>query len=136
MRRRQVGLSVLALGLLLTGCSDSTGSSGDSLIIESMTQDLTRLLAVQDSFHLNNADYAGSMSPAASADGIGGSGIVHFVASYQTLVTMTYVDANGWSASAANPVAVGTPSQCGIFAGMSANSPTAAVTQERTVACG
>ena len=125
----------IALGLLLTGCSDSTGASGDTPVIASMKADLTALLTAQDAFYVGNADYAGTITSGPTSGGVGGTGHVHFAVSGQNVLVLTYIDANGWSSEMINPLAVGTPSQCGLYVGVPANSPNAAVTQGRTVAC-
>ena len=138
MQPRLSCLPVITLGLLLAGCSDSTVAPGDTPVIASMKTDLTALLAAQDSFHVGNADYAAGVTSGPTSNGIGGTGLVHFVTSGQNVLVLSYFDENGWSGKMINPLAVGTPSQCGIYVGVigpHAIAPDPAVTEERTVAC-
>jgi len=74
--------------------------------LESMKEDLYRLVSAQDVFFVDNHDYAGGITTGPQVNGIGGAGLIHFVPSRGNVLTLTYYDSAGWTAQVTNPVAV------------------------------
>jgi hypothetical protein len=135
MRHPLLQGSLLAGGLLLTACGGAASKPVEDPVIASMKANLAALLAAQDSFHLASGDYAGSITPLASVGEKGGNGRLHFAPTGENILVLTYVDTAAWYARMDNPSVKGTPSHCGVFEGVPANAPNAAVVAARTVAC-
>jgi hypothetical protein len=69
-------------------------------------------------------------------NGLAGAGALAFTPSANNTVTLTYIDAAGWSAEATNPAVTSAASDvCGVYVGVAANAPNAAVKAEGAPAC-
>jgi type IV pilus assembly protein PilA len=114
----------------------------EKAVVASMKSDLRNLVTAQEAFFSDNQDYAGGTyigdgTVYTQANGLGGAGTLAFTPSANSTVTVTYVDAAGWSATAQNPAvpATSVPNTCGVYVGVVGNSPNAAVKAEGAPAC-
>jgi len=126
---------VVIIGILAAIAIPKFANTKQKAIVASMKSDLRNLVTAQEAFFSDNNDYAGSMSPLTQTNGVGGAGTLVFSPSTGNVVTITYVNAAGWSATALNPAVTTNPTNCGVFTGPIANSPNAAVSQEGAPAC-
>jgi prepilin-type N-terminal cleavage/methylation domain-containing protein len=126
---------VVIIGILAAIAIPKFANTKQKAIVASMKSDLRNLVTAQEAFFSDNNDYAGSATSGAQVNGTGGAGKVTFTPSTGNVLALTRVDAAGWKATMTNPAVTGTPSNCGIYTGPSANSPNAAVTQEGSPAC-
>jgi prepilin-type N-terminal cleavage/methylation domain-containing protein len=126
---------VVIIGILAAIAIPKFANTKQKAIVASMKSDLRNLVTAQEAFFSDNNDYAGAITAAAQVNGIAGAGSVSFTPSSGNVLVLTYVDAAGWTATMTNPAVTGVPSTCGIYTGVVANSPNAAVTQEGAPAC-
>jgi prepilin-type N-terminal cleavage/methylation domain-containing protein len=126
---------VVIIGILAAIAIPKFANTKQKAIVASMKSDLRNLVTAQEAFFSDNNDYAGDHDPLAQTNGTGGAGILVFTPSTGNVVTITYVDAAGWSATATNPAVTTSPTECGVFTGPVANAPDPAVTQEGAPAC-
>jgi hypothetical protein len=69
-------------------------------------------------------------------NGLAGAGRLAFTPSANNTVTVGYIDAAGWKATAGNPAVVSAASDvCGVYVGVAANSPDPAIKAEGAPAC-
>jgi prepilin-type N-terminal cleavage/methylation domain-containing protein len=125
---------VVIIGILAAIAIPKFANTKQKAIVASMKSDLRNLVTAQEAFFSDNNDYAGNFG-AAQINQPGGAGTVTFTPSTGNALTLTYVDAAGWSATMQNPAVTGVPNTCGIYTGPAANSPNAAVTQEGAPGC-
>lgn len=126
---------VVIIGILAAIAIPKFANTKQKAIVASMKSDLRNLVTAQEAFFSDNNDYAGSHNPLTQTNGTAGAGVLVFSPSTGNVVTITYVDAAGWSATATNPAVTTSPQTCGVFTGPVANSPDPAVTQEGAPAC-
>ncbi|MEO8115526.1 MAG: prepilin-type N-terminal cleavage/methylation domain-containing protein [Phenylobacterium sp.] len=126
---------VVIIGILAAIAIPKFANTKQKAIVASMKSDLRNLVTAQEAFFSDNNDYAGSTNNLAQTNGTGGTGKVNFVPSTGNALTLTYVNASGWKATMVNPAVTGIPSTCGIYTGVPANAPNAAVTQEGSPGC-
>ncbi len=126
---------VVIIGILAAIAIPKFANTKQKAIVASMKSDLRNLVTAQEAFFSDNNDYAGSTDPTAQTNGTGGAGKVTFVPSTGNVLTLTYINASGWKATMVNPAVTGTPGTCGIYTGVAANAPNAAVTQEGSPGC-
>ncbi len=126
---------VVIIGILAAIAIPKFANTKQKAIVASMKSDLRNLVTAQEAFFSDNNDYAGSTDPTAQTNGTGGAGKVTFVPSTGNVLTLTYINASGWKATMVNPAVTGTPGTCGVYTGVAANAPNAAVTQEGSPAC-
>ena len=125
---------VVIIGILAAIAIPKFANTKQKAVVASMKSDLRNLVTAQEAFFSDNNDYAGSTATTQS-NGVAGAGKVSFTPSTGNVLTLTYVNAAGWKATMTNPAVTGTPSTCGVFIGVIANAPNAAVTQEGAPAC-
>ncbi len=125
---------VVIIGILAAIAIPKFANTKQKAIVASMKSDLRNLVTAQEAFFSDNNDYAGSAG-AAQVNGTGGAGVVTFTPSTGNALTLTYVDAAGWTATMLNPAVTGVPNTCGIYTGVVGNSPNAAVVQEGSPGC-
>ena len=125
---------VVIIGILAAIAIPKFANTKQKAIVASMKSDLRNLVTAQEAFFSDNNDYAGAAG-AAQVNGTGGAGVVTFTPSTGNVLTLTYVDAAGWTATMLNPAVTGVPNTCGIYTGVVGNSPNAAVTQEGSPGC-
>ena len=126
---------VVIIGILAAIAIPKFANTKQKAIVASMKSDLRNLVTAQEAFFSDNNDYAGSTTSGAQVNGLAGAGKVSFVPSTGNVLTPTYVSASGWKATITNPAVTGTPSNCGIYTGPTANAPNAAVVQEGAPGC-
>jgi hypothetical protein len=106
-----------------------------------MKSDLRNLVTAQEAFFSDNQDYAGGGpyigdgTVYAQANGTAGAGTLAFSPSSNNTVVVTWISAAGWRATATNPAVKGVPNTCGVYVGVAANSPNAAIKAEGAPAC-
>ena len=126
---------VVIIGILAAIAIPKFANTKEKAVVASMKSDLRNLVTAQEAFFSDNQDYAGGGPYIGDgtvynqANGLAGAGTLAFTPSKDNTVTVTYVDAAGWSATANNPAvpATSVPNQCGVYVGPAANSPNAAV---------
>ncbi len=126
---------VVIIGILAAIAIPKFANTKEKAVVASMKSDLRNLVTAQEAFFSDNQDYAGGGpyigdgTAYVQANGIGGAGTLAFTPSKDNTVTVAYVDAAGWSATATNPAvpATSVPNTCGVYVGPVANSPNAAV---------
>ena len=127
---------VVIIGILAAIAIPKFANTKQKAIVASMKSDLRNLVTAQEAFFSDNANYAGATSATTQTNAAtGAGGVVVFTPSSGNVLTLTYIDAAGWKATMTNPAVTGTPSNCGIYVGVAANSPNAAVTAEGSPAC-
>ena len=125
---------VVIIGSLAAIAIPKFANTKQKAIVASMKSDLRNLVTAQEAFFSDNNDYAGSAG-AAQTNGTGGAGVVTFTPSTGNVLTLTYVNAAGWTATMVNPAVTGVPATCGIYTGPVANRPNVAVPQEGSPGC-
>ena len=125
---------VVIIGILAAIAIPKFANTKQKAIVASMKSDLRNLVTAQEAFFSDNNDYAGVIG-ATQVNGTGGAGTVVFTPSTGNALTLTYVDAAGWSATIINPAVTGVPNTCGIYTGPIGNSPSAAIPQEGSPGC-
>jgi len=125
---------VVIIGILAAIAIPKFANTKQKAVVASMKSDLRNLVTAQEAFFSDNNDYAGSVA-ATQTNGLAGAGVVAFTPSTGNVLTLTYVDAAGWTAIMTNPAVTGTPGTCGIFTGPIGNAPDPAVTQEGAPSC-
>jgi prepilin-type N-terminal cleavage/methylation domain-containing protein len=134
---------VVIIGILAAIAIPKFANTKEKAVVASMKSDLRNLVTAQEAFFSDNQDYAGGGpyigdgTSYTQANGLGGAGTLAFTPSKDNTVTVTYVDAAGWSATATNPAvpATSVPNTCGVYVGPAANSPNAVVIAEGAPAC-
>ena len=134
---------VVIIGILAAIAIPKFANTKEKAVVASMKSDLRNLVTAQEAFFSDNQDYAGGGpyigdgTVYTQANGLGGKGTLAFTPSANTTVTITYVDAAGWKATATNPAVPATslPNTCGVYVGPVANTPNAAVKAEGAPAC-
>ena len=133
---------VVIIGILAAIAIPKFANTKEKAVIASMKSDLRNLVTAQEAFFSDNQDYAGGGpyigdgTVYVQLNGLAGAGELAFTPSKNNEVTVTYIDAAGWSATAINPAVTGIPSTCGVYVGAAANSPdAAAVTAEGAPGC-
>ncbi|MEO8636102.1 MAG: prepilin-type N-terminal cleavage/methylation domain-containing protein [Gemmatimonadales bacterium] len=125
---------VVIIGILAAIAIPKFANTKQKAIVASMKSDLRNLVTAQEAFFSDNNDYAGTAG-ATQANGTGGAGVVTFVPSTGNVLTLTYVDAAGWTATMVNPAVTGVPSNCGIYTGPVGNNPSPNPLQEGSPGC-
>ena len=131
---------VVIIGILAAIAIPKFANTKEKAVVASMKSDLRNLVTAQEAFFSDNQDYAagtyiGDGTVYTQANGTGGAGTLSFTPSANNTVVITYVDAAGWSATSTNPAVTGVPNTCGVYVGVAANSPNAAVQAEGAPAC-
>jgi prepilin-type N-terminal cleavage/methylation domain-containing protein len=133
---------VVIIGILAAIAIPKFANTKEKAVVASMKSDLRNLVTAQEAFFSDNQDYAagtyiGDGTVYTQTNGTGGAGTLAFTPSANSTVVLTYVDAAGWSATATNPAvpATSVPNTCGVYVGVAANSPNAAVKAEGAPAC-
>jgi prepilin-type N-terminal cleavage/methylation domain-containing protein len=134
---------VVIIGILAAIAIPKFANTKEKAVVASMKSDLRNLVTAQEAFFSDNQDYAGGGpyigdgTTYTQANGLGGAGTLAFTPSKDNTVSVTYVDAAGWSATATNPAvpATSVPNTCGVYVGPAANSPNAVVIAEGAPAC-
>jgi type IV pilus assembly protein PilA len=132
---------VVIIGILAAIAIPKFANTKEKAVVASMKSDLRNLVTAQEAFFSDNQDYAGGGpyigdgTQYSQANGTGGAGTLSFTPSKNNEVTVTWISAAGWSAVAINPAVTGIPNTCGVYVGVVANSPNAAVTAEGAPAC-
>jgi type IV pilus assembly protein PilA len=134
---------VVIIGILAAIAIPKFANTKEKAVVASMKSDLRNLVTAQEAFFSDNQDYAGGGpykgdgTVYTQTNGLAGKGTLAFTPSANTTVTVTYVDAAGWKATSANPAVPATsiPNTCGVYVGVAANSPNAAVKAEGAPAC-
>jgi type IV pilus assembly protein PilA len=134
---------VVIIGILAAIAIPKFANTKEKAVVASMKSDLRNLVTAQEAFFSDNQDYAGGTyvgdGTVYTQTGTGGAAsTLAFTPSSNNTITVTYVNAAGWSAISANPAvpAASTPDQCGVYVGAVGNSPNAAaVTAEGAPGC-
>jgi prepilin-type N-terminal cleavage/methylation domain-containing protein len=131
---------VVIIGILAAIAIPKFANTKQKAVVASMKSDLRNLVTAQEAFFSDNQDYAGGSyvgdGTQYSQAGTGGAGsTLSFSPSSKNEITVAYVDAAGWSATATNPAVTDAPNTCGVYVGAVANAPNAAVTAEGAPAC-
>ena len=134
---------VVIIGILAAIAIPKFANTKEKALVASMKSDLRNLVTAQEAFFSDNQDYAGGGpyigdgTQYVQANALAGGGTLAFTPSKNNTVTVTYVDAAGWSALAVNPAvpATSVPNQCGVYVGPVGNSPNAIVIAEGAPAC-
>jgi type IV pilus assembly protein PilA len=125
---------VVIIGILAAIAIPKFANTKEKAVVASMKSDLRNLVTAQEAFFSDNQDYAGAIG-AAQKNGVGGAGVTAFVPSQGNVLVLTYIDAAGWKATSTNPAVKGVPNTCGVYVGVKANHPNAAVKAEGAPAC-
>jgi type IV pilus assembly protein PilA len=134
---------VVIIGILAAIAIPKFANTKEKAVVASMKSDLRNLVTAQEAFFSDNQDYAqggpyiGNGTTYSQSNGTGGAGTLAFTPSKDNTVTVAYVDAAGWSATATNPAVpnTSTPNTCGVYVGPQANQPNAVVIAEGAPAC-
>ena len=133
---------VVIIGILAAIAIPKFANTKEKAVVASMKSDLRNLVTAQEAFFSDNQDYAGGTyvgdGTVYTQSGTGGAGsTIAFTPSANNTVTVAYIDAAGWSATATNPAVpnTSTPNTCGVYVGAAANAPNAAVEAEGAPAC-
>ena len=126
---------VVIIGILAAIAIPKFANTKQKAIVASMKSDLRNLVTAQEAFFADNRDYAGAVDPLVQTNGLAGAGKVNFSPTTGNVLDLTYISAAGWKATMTNPAVTGTPKNCGIYTGLAANAPNAAVVQEGAPAC-
>ena len=125
---------VVIIGILAAIAIPKFANTKEKAVVASMKSDLRNLVTAQEAFFSDNQDYAGGIA-GTQKNGVAGAGVAAFSPSAGNVLKVTYVDAAGWSATATNPAVKGVPNTCGVYVGVAANAPNAAVKAEGAPAC-
>jgi type IV pilus assembly protein PilA len=134
---------VVIIGILAAIAIPKFANTKEKALVASMKSDLRNLVTAQEAFFSDNQDYAGGGPYVGDGtqydqlNGLGGAGTLAYTPSKNNTVTVTYVDAAGWFATAVNPGVPNTsvPNQCGVYVGPAANSTDAVVIAEGAPNC-
>ncbi|HEU5304538.1 MAG TPA: prepilin-type N-terminal cleavage/methylation domain-containing protein [Gemmatimonadales bacterium] len=132
---------VVIIGILAAIAIPKFANTKEKAVVASMKSDLRNLVTAQEAFFSDNQDYGGGTyvgdgTVYTQANGTGGAGTLAFTPSANNTVVITYINAAGWSAESTNPAVVSAASDvCGVYVGVAANSPNAAVKAEGAPAC-
>jgi type IV pilus assembly protein PilA len=134
---------VVIIGILAAIAIPKFANTKEKAVVASMKSDLRNLVTAQEAFFSDNQDYAGGGPYVGDGtvytqkNGLGGAGTLAFTPSANTTVTVAYINAAGWNATATNPAVPATsiPNTCGVYVGAPANAPNAAVKAEGAPAC-
>jgi prepilin-type N-terminal cleavage/methylation domain-containing protein len=133
---------VVIIGILAAIAIPKFANTKEKAVVASMKSDLRNLVTAQEAFFSDNQDYAGGGpyigdgTVYTQLNGLAGAGALAFTPSANNTVTLTYIDAAGWSAEATNPAVTSAASDvCGVYVGVAANAPNAAVKAEGAPAC-
>ena len=133
---------VVIIGILAAIAIPKFANTKEKAVVASMKSDLRNLVTAQEAFFSDNQDYAGGTYKGdgtvyTQKNGLAGAGRLAFTPSANSTVTVAYVDAAGWNATATNPAvpATSVPNTCGVYVGAAANAPNAAVKAEGAPAC-
>jgi prepilin-type N-terminal cleavage/methylation domain-containing protein len=133
---------VVIIGILAAIAIPKFANTKEKAVVASMKSDLRNMVTAQEAFFSDNQDYAGGTyigngTVYTQTNGLAGAGRLAFSPSSNNTVAVVYVNAAGWSATATNPAVpvASTPHTCGVYIGVPANSPNAAVTSEGAPAC-
>ena len=126
---------VVIIGILAAIAIPKFANTKEKAVLASMKSDLRNLVTSQEGFYFDNSDYAGSTTAGAQSNATGGAGKITFLPSTGNAIALTYISATGYKAVATNPILVGGIQHCGVYIGLAANSPNAAVTMEGAPAC-
>jgi prepilin-type N-terminal cleavage/methylation domain-containing protein len=132
---------VVIIGILAAIAIPKFANTKQKAVVASMKSDLRNLVTAQEAFFSDNQDYAGGGpyigdgTQYAQVNGLAGAGSLAISPSANNTITVTYIDAAGWSATATNPAVTTTPQTCGVYVGAQANQPNAAVISEGAPAC-
>lgn len=132
---------VLIVGILATIALPRLQYAKEKAFRASMVSDLHNLLSAQEGHFSVTGDYAGGIGPTqVLVAGSGGRVALTPSPGNQITVTLrpgaTPLASGGWSAEVTNPrITSGVQAKCGIFMGVLANSPNAAVTQAGVPVC-
>jgi prepilin-type N-terminal cleavage/methylation domain-containing protein len=117
---------VVIIGILAAIAIPKFANTKEKAVVASMKSDLRNLVTAQEGFFSDNQDYAGSHA-ATQTNGTGGAGVVAFGPSTGNVITITYVDAAGWGATATNPAVTAVANDvCGVYVGSLAGHAAAA----------
>ena len=113
---------VVIIGILAAIAIPKFANTKEKAVVASMKSDLRNLVTAQEAFFSDNQDYAGGGpyvgdgTQYTQTNGLGGAGSLAFTPSKDNTVTVQYVDAAGWSATAVNPAvpATSVPNTCGV----------------------
>jgi type IV pilus assembly protein PilA len=133
---------VVIIGILAAIAIPKFANTKEKAVVASMKSDLRNLVTAQEAFFSDNQDYAGGTYKGdgtvyTQKNGLAGKGTLAYTPSANSTITLTYVDAAGWSATAKNPAvpATSVPNTCGVYVGAAANAPNAANKSEGAPAC-
>jgi prepilin-type N-terminal cleavage/methylation domain-containing protein len=132
---------VVIIGILAAIAIPKFANTKEKAVVASMKSDLRNLVTAQEAFFSDNQDYAGGGpyigdgTVYVQLNGLAGAGELAFSPSANNTVTVLYIDAAGWSATATNPAVTGVPSTCGVYVGDAGNSPDPAIKAEGAPAC-
>jgi prepilin-type N-terminal cleavage/methylation domain-containing protein len=132
---------VVIIGILAAIAIPKFANTKEKAVVASMKSDLRNLVTAQEAFFSDNNDYGagtykGDGTVYNQLNGLAGAGRLAFTPSANNTVVLVYIDAAGWSATATNPAVISTASDvCGVYTGVAANSPNAAVKAEGAPAC-
>ena len=125
---------VVIIGILAAIAIPKFSNTKQKAVIASMKSDLRNFVTAQEAFFSDNNDYAGAIG-AAQVNGVGGAGTVAFTPTTGNVFVPNYISAAGFNATVTNPAVTGVPATCGVYIGVAANAPNAAVTQEGAPGC-
>ncbi len=125
---------VVIIGILAAIAIPKFSNTKQKAVLASMKSDLRNFVTAQEAFFSDNNDYAGNIGPA-QINGVGGAGTVAFTPTIGNAFVPTWISAAGFSAVVTNPAVTGVPSSCGVYIGVPANAPNAAVVQEGAPGC-
>jgi type IV pilus assembly protein PilA len=125
---------VVIIGILAAIAIPKFANTKEKAVVASMKSDLRNLVTAQEAFFSDNQDYAGNIA-GTQKNGTAGTGLAAFTPSSGNAITVTYVDAAGWSATVINPAVKGVPNTCGVYVGVAGNAPNGAVKAEGAPAC-
>src|ERR687885_60068 len=127
---------VVIIGILAAIAIPKFANTKEKAVVASMKSDLRNLVTAQEAFFSDNQDYAGGTYKGdgtvyTQTNGTGGAGRLAFTPSANNTVVVTYIDAAGWKAEATNPAVKSVSNDvCGVYVGVAANQPNAAVKAE------